>query len=216
MDPQQPNPDTVFEVSPDNFQSGVVERSRQVPVVLLFWAQEVMVSAEVRRDLETLARGYGGKVCVGLVDVARDPTLAQHLRVQGLPSIRVVHDGQIVHQLDGPQTEAALRALLDHLFQFRCESWNEADIEGLFLHQGVLRGAGRGRQRGGRFLFTTRKKEGGKKKDQSSPAKALAQRNPSGPGQGGFTSPPESCLALHSGGKPEGRSGSNMRWWGGH
>ncbi len=130
MDPQQPNPDTVFEVSPDNFQSGVVERSRQVPVVLLFWAQEVMVSAEVRRDLETLARGYGGKVCVGLVDVARDPTLAQHLRVQGLPSIRVVHDGQIVHQLDGPQTEAALRALLDQLTMSSADLLRE-DLAGL-------------------------------------------------------------------------------------
>ena len=115
MDPQQPSPDIVFEVSPDNFQAGVVERSRQVPVVLLFWAQEVLPSTEIRRDLETLARGYGGKVVVGLVDVARDPTLAQHLRVQGLPSIRVVHDGQIVHQLDGPQTENALRSLLDQL-----------------------------------------------------------------------------------------------------
>ena len=115
MDPQQPSPDIVFEVSPDNFQSGVVERSRQVPVVLLFWAQEVLPSTEMRRELETLARGYGGKVSVGLVDVARDPTLAQHLRVQGLPSIRVVHDGQIVHQLDGPQTENALRSLLDQL-----------------------------------------------------------------------------------------------------
>ncbi len=115
MDPQQPSPDIVFEVSPDNFQAGVVERSRQVPVVLLFWAQEVLPSTEMRRDLETLARGYGGKAVVGLVDVARDPTLAQHLRVQGLPSIRVVHDGQIVHQLDGPQTENALRSLLDQL-----------------------------------------------------------------------------------------------------
>lgn len=105
----------IFEVTPDNFQTAVLERSRQAPVVLLFWAREVMPSAELRRDLENVARGYGGKVFVGLVDVAADPTLAQHLRVQGLPSIRVVQDGQLVHQLDGPQTEAALRGLLDQL-----------------------------------------------------------------------------------------------------
>lgn len=104
-----------FEVTPETFQSLVIERSQQAPVILLFWAPEVMPSAEMRRDLETVARGYDGKVFVGLVDVSRDPTLAQHLRVQGLPSIRVVQGGQLVHQMEGPQTEATLRTLLDEL-----------------------------------------------------------------------------------------------------
>jgi putative thioredoxin len=104
-----------FDVTPENFQSGVVERSRRAPVILVFWAQQVLPSATLRNDLQQLARPYEGKVFVGLVDVARDPTLAQHLRVQGLPSIRVVHEGQIVHQLDGPQSEATLRALLEEL-----------------------------------------------------------------------------------------------------
>ncbi|MFW6094539.1 MAG: tetratricopeptide repeat protein [Pseudomonadota bacterium] len=104
-----------FEVTPDNFQSAVVERSRQVPVILVFWADQVPPSAELRRTLEAVARPYEGKVDIATVDVSQDQTLAQHLRVQGLPSLRVVHDGQIVEQLDGPQTEGALRQLLDQL-----------------------------------------------------------------------------------------------------
>ncbi|MFU8814074.1 MAG: tetratricopeptide repeat protein [Pseudomonadales bacterium] len=108
-------PAQTFEVTPETFQAEVLERSRQAPVVLLFWAAQVLPSAELRRDLETLARPFEGKVFIGLVDVARDPTLAQHLRVQGLPSIRVVQDGQLVHQLDGAQPESALRALLEQL-----------------------------------------------------------------------------------------------------
>lgn len=112
MESAQPQ---TFEVTPENFQTAVVERSREVPVVLLFWAQEVMPSADLRRSLENTARGYQGKVFIGLVDVARDPTLAQHLRVQSLPSMRVVQGGQLVHQFDGPQTDTSLRALLDQL-----------------------------------------------------------------------------------------------------
>lgn len=104
-----------FEVTPQNFQSHVIERSRQAPVILLFWAPEVIPSAEMRRDLENVARGYQGKVFVALVDVTRDATLAQHLRVQGLPSLRIVQNGQLVHQMDGPQPESTLRALLDQL-----------------------------------------------------------------------------------------------------
>ncbi len=108
-------PPQTFEVTPENFQSGVVERSRQAPVILLFWAEQVLPSVELRRDLENAARAYEGKVYVALVDVSRDPTLAQHLRVQGLPSIRVIQDGQIVHQMEGPQPESVLRSLLEQL-----------------------------------------------------------------------------------------------------
>lgn len=111
MDDQAP----IFNVTPESFQTQVIERSQQLPVLLLFWADQVPPSAEARAQLETLVAQYQGKVLLGLVDVAVDQTLAQHLRVQGLPSIRVVSGGQLVEQLDGPQTESALRELLDAL-----------------------------------------------------------------------------------------------------
>lgn len=119
------SPQQTFDVTPENFQSDVVERSRQAPVILLFWAEQVLPSVELRRDLEELARGYQGKVFLALADVSRDPTLAQHLRVQGLPSIRVVSDGQLVHQMDGPQPQSALRQLLDQLTLSPAEALKE-------------------------------------------------------------------------------------------
>ncbi len=105
----------VFTVSPQTFQTDVVERSQQVPVLILFWAEQVPPSVTVRRELETLIARQQGKVLLGLVDVARDQTLAQHLRVQALPSVRVVKDGQLVHQLDGPQSQATFQSLIDQL-----------------------------------------------------------------------------------------------------
>ena len=104
-----------FNVTPDSFQADVVERSASVPVVLLFWAEQSAPAAEAKRQLEQLVGQYGGKVLLGLVDVAADPTLAQHLRVQALPSLRVIDKGQIAHQVEGPQPEQALRSLFDQL-----------------------------------------------------------------------------------------------------
>lgn len=109
------NTSAVFEANPQNFQSDVIERSRDVPVVVLFWAEQVPPSADARARLETLVGQYQGKVMLALVDVARDQTLAQHLRVQGLPSIRVVRDGQLIDQLEGPQDEQVLVGLLEEL-----------------------------------------------------------------------------------------------------
>ncbi len=107
--------DHVFAATPDNFQADVIERSRDLPVVLLFWADQIPPAADAKRQLEAMVGGYGGKVVLGLVDVAHDQTLAQHLRVQALPSIRVIDKGQIAQQLDGPQPEPTLRSLLDQL-----------------------------------------------------------------------------------------------------
>ncbi len=105
----------IFDVSADDFQTSVVEQSRQRPVLLLFWAAQVPPSAAARDSLATLLPAYQDKVALGLVDVSKDPTLAQHLRVQGLPSLRVISDGQIVSEIDGPQTDAVYRELLDQL-----------------------------------------------------------------------------------------------------
>ena len=104
-------------ITPETFQTEVIERSNSVPVFVLFWADQVPPSVQVKQQLEGLVAQYGGKAAVALSDVAQDQTLAQHLRVQGLPSIRVVHKGQIVDQLDGPADEAQLRAMLDTLTQ---------------------------------------------------------------------------------------------------
>ena len=104
-----------FNVTPNSFQADVLERSATVPVVVLFWADQAAPAADAKRQLEQLVGQYGGKVLLGLVDVAADPTLAQHLRVQALPSLRVIDKGQIVHQLEGPQPEQALRSLFDQL-----------------------------------------------------------------------------------------------------
>jgi len=82
---------------------------------LPFWTDQVAPAVETKNALETLVAQYQGKFALGLSDVAKDQALAQQLRVQGIPSIRVVADGQIVEQMEGPQGEAALRALVDKL-----------------------------------------------------------------------------------------------------
>ena len=58
MDDQAP----VFNVTPESFQTDVIERSQQVPVLLLFWADQVPPSAEARVQLEALVAQYQGKV----------------------------------------------------------------------------------------------------------------------------------------------------------
>ena len=108
---------TTENVTPDNFQTEVIEKSENLPVFVLFWAEQVEPSVQVRSLLGSLIQQYSGKAALVLSDVSQDQTLAQTLRVQGLPSVRVISKGKIVEQLDGPCEESQLRSVLDQLTQ---------------------------------------------------------------------------------------------------
>ena len=105
----------VFPVDPESFQTDVIERSSEAPVIVLFWAEQMPETLAAQQFLDARVNALSGKVLLALVDVAADQSLAQHLRVQTLPSIRVVKDGQLLEQLDGPQTEEEMTALCDRL-----------------------------------------------------------------------------------------------------
>jgi putative thioredoxin len=104
-------------ITPESFQTEVIERSNTVPVLVLFWASQVAPSVQTKQMVETLVAQYAGKIVLALSDVEQDQTLAQHLRVQGLPSLKIVHQGKIVEQIDGPVDETQLRTLIDALTQ---------------------------------------------------------------------------------------------------
>ena len=104
---------TSVNVTVETFQTEVVDRSQSMPVVVLFWAEQVPPSVQTKIQLEQMLDQYAGKFALALSDVAIDQNLAQRLQVPGLPCIRVVHKGQIVDQLDGPAEEQQLRTMLD-------------------------------------------------------------------------------------------------------
>ncbi len=130
---------TVFEIDPRSFQTDVVERSKEVPIVLLFWTQEVAPSVDTKTILEKLAGQYQGKFALGLSDIAGDQSLAQQLRIQGIPSIRVIVDGQLAEQMEGPQGETAIKELLDKLTMSNADLVQ--DQLGAFLSEGNYDGA---------------------------------------------------------------------------
>ncbi len=110
---EQANPHVV-EVSPQTFQD-LIARSRETVVLLYFWAEQVPVSVSMRDTLVALAGQYDGKFVLGTVDAGRDPMIAQQLQVRTVPSIKVVADGGLADELDGPQGERVLREFLDRL-----------------------------------------------------------------------------------------------------
>lgn len=105
----------VVEITVQNFQVEVVDRSKQVPVLLEFYADEAEQSRSFAPVLRKLAGDYGGKFLLARVNIRENSQLVQQLGVRTLPTVKVIFQGQMVQNLEGPQPEDRLRAMLDQL-----------------------------------------------------------------------------------------------------
>ncbi|MGI0116971.1 tetratricopeptide repeat protein [Zooshikella sp. RANM57] len=105
----------IVDVTVDNFQQVVVEKSQSVPVLLDFWADWCQPCKNQLPILEKLATAYGGKFIVAKVNADEQPMLAQHLAVRSLPTLKIIFQGQIAQEFTGLTSEADIKAVLDEL-----------------------------------------------------------------------------------------------------
>ncbi|WP_347057675.1 tetratricopeptide repeat protein [Blastococcus sp. HT6-30] len=107
----------VVDVTEATFQAEVLDRSFQVPVVLDLWAEWCGPCKQLSPVLEALAVEGGGSWVLAKVDVEANPALAQGLRVQGIPAVKAVWQGQLVAEFTGAIPEEQARQFVSELVQ---------------------------------------------------------------------------------------------------
>lgn len=105
----------VVDASEADFQSTVLERSLQVPVVLHLGADWSDQSKQLATLLERLAGEFAGGFVLARVDAEANPRLVQALRVQGIPSVKAVVAGELIGEFSGAQPEAQVRQWISEL-----------------------------------------------------------------------------------------------------
>jgi putative thioredoxin len=104
-----------IEVTEANFQTDVIDRSFDVPVVIDFWAEWCGPCRALGPILERLADEAGGDWVLAKVDVDQNPRVAQAFGVQGIPSVHAIKDGKGVADFTGALPEQQVRTWLSRL-----------------------------------------------------------------------------------------------------
>ncbi|OFS21154.1 tetratricopeptide repeat protein [Corynebacterium sp. HMSC04H06] len=106
-----------FEVTEANFESDLVRRSLEVPVVALIGTARSTQSEELKSNLRQLAERGGFKFLVGYIDADQHPQIAQVFGVRNLPTTIALGAGQPLTNFEGTQPMEALEQWMDALVQ---------------------------------------------------------------------------------------------------
>lgn len=111
-----------MDATTENFQSAVIERSRELPVVVDFWAEWCAPCRQLGPMLEQAVAARSGQIELVKVDTDANQQLAVDYRIQGIPAVKAFRDGKVAAEFVGAQPPAAVEQFLDGLLP------SEADL----------------------------------------------------------------------------------------
>lgn len=109
----------VFEGTPENFQQLVIEKSREIPILVDFWASWCNPCQMLMPIVIHLAEEYQGKFHLVKVNSDEQQALAAQFGVRSLPTLKLFLNGEVVEEIMGAQPEPVLRQILDQYIEMQ-------------------------------------------------------------------------------------------------
>lgn len=103
----------ISDVTRTDFASQVLEKSRQIPVLVDFWAAWCGPCQMLMPVLARVAEDYRGRFHLAKVNTDAERELATQYGIRSLPTVKLFRDGAVVDEFLGVQPESSIRQLID-------------------------------------------------------------------------------------------------------
>src|SRR5215212_8082364 len=109
------------DVGETEFQTAVIDRSKELPVVVDFWAPWCAPCRQLTPALERAAEARAGNVELVKINTDENQNIARAFQIQGIPAVKAFRNGREVAQFVGVLPPAQVERFFDGLVPSEAE-----------------------------------------------------------------------------------------------